>query len=105
MSQAELADRCGTTQSAIARLERGDSNPTIATVERTLRAAGFAFTFELTAVSQLDAVVELYKRDVDRTLLRENLRMSVAERLRTLGEWQVSLHELAAATAASKRKR
>lgn len=28
-----------------------------------------------------DPVIEVYKRDVDRTLLRENLRLSVEERL------------------------
>ncbi len=31
-----------------------------------------------------DPVIEAYKRDVDRTLLRENLRRSVAERLDNL---------------------
>jgi hypothetical protein len=34
--------------------------------------------------SSLDAVIEVYKRDVDRTLLRENLKLSVEERLRNL---------------------
>jgi hypothetical protein len=29
-----------------------------------------------------DPVVELYKRDVDRTLLRSNLKLTVTERLR-----------------------
>ena len=31
-----------------------------------------------------DPVIELYKKDVDRTLLRENLRRSPEERLRNL---------------------
>jgi hypothetical protein len=31
-----------------------------------------------------DPVIEAYKKDVDRTLLRENLRRSVEERLRDL---------------------
>ena len=31
-----------------------------------------------------DPVIEAYKKDVDRTLLRENLRRSVAERLANL---------------------
>jgi len=38
-----------------------------------------------------DPVIELYKRDIDRTLLRENLRRSVAERLERL----VALQRLA----------
>lgn len=29
-----------------------------------------------------DPVVEVYKRDVDRSLLRENLRMTIEERIR-----------------------
>jgi hypothetical protein len=32
----------------------------------------------------LDPVIELYKRDVDRTLIRENLKLSVEDRIRKL---------------------
>lgn len=35
---------------------------------------------------QLDADIEAYKRDVDRTLLRENLKLSVEQRLLQLIE-------------------
>ena len=35
-----------------------------------------------------DAVIEAYKRDVDRTLLRENLRKSPTERVTALMELQ-----------------
>ena len=38
-----------------------------------------------------DPVIEAYKRDVDRTLLRENLKRTVAERLENL----VALQRLA----------
>jgi hypothetical protein len=38
--------------------------------------------------SSLDAIVELYMRDVDRTLIRENLRRSPEERLRRLQDLQ-----------------
>ena len=31
-----------------------------------------------------DPVIEAYKKDIDRTLLRENLKKTVAERLATL---------------------
>jgi hypothetical protein len=34
-----------------------------------------------------DPVVEAYKRDVDRTLLRENLRLSPEQRLRKLQDF------------------
>jgi len=40
LTQAQLARRIGTTQSAIARLEAGSSNPTLWTVEKALRACG-----------------------------------------------------------------
>ena len=33
---------------------------------------------------ELDPVVEVYKRDVDRTLIREQLRRSVDERVRNM---------------------
>jgi hypothetical protein len=35
-----------------------------------------------------DPVIEVYKRDIDRTLIIENLRLSVEERLRNLMELQ-----------------
>jgi hypothetical protein len=35
-----------------------------------------------------DPVIEAYKKDVDRTLIRENLRRSVEERLRDLMRMQ-----------------
>jgi len=48
----------------------------------TLRAAGF----------EPDPVIEAYKRDIDRTLLRQNLRRSVTERVANL----MALQRLAA---------
>jgi ribosome-binding protein aMBF1 (putative translation factor) len=40
LSQAELAQRIGTTQSAIARLEGGGVSPTISTLRRYAKATG-----------------------------------------------------------------
>jgi transcriptional regulator with XRE-family HTH domain len=40
LTQAELAHRAGLSQPAVARLERPGSNPTIATLDRVLRASG-----------------------------------------------------------------
>ena len=51
LSQRELAERCGTTQSAIARLERGGRPPRIDTLLRIADAL------------QCDLVVELAPRD------------------------------------------
>ena len=105
LTQRELAERAGTSQSAIAKLEQGESNPTIDTIERWAAAAGFAVQFTLVPLPVIDPVVERYKRDLDRTLLRENLRKSVHERLRSLGEWQTDLHTLQYAVARARAKK
>ena len=41
-----------------------------------------------------DPVVEAYKRDVDRTLLRENLTLTPDERLRKLQDFMTFVHDL-----------
>jgi len=41
-----------------------------------------------------DPVIEAYKKDVDRTLLRERLNRTVEERLRDLMEMQAIAEEL-----------
>ena len=46
-----------------------------------------------------DPVIEAYKRDVDRTLLRQNLRRSVTERVANL----VALQRLAAEARRARR--
>ena len=48
LSQVELAERMGTSQSTIARLESGRGNPSIATLERFAAATGtqMRLTFE-----------------------------------------------------------
>jgi hypothetical protein len=50
-----------------------------------------------------DPVVDAYKRDVDRTLLKENLRRSPEERLLRLIELQRFAEELRRAGRAAKR--
>ena len=40
MSQRELAERAGTTQAVISRIEQGRSSPTVATLERIVAAMG-----------------------------------------------------------------
>lgn len=105
LTQRELAERVGTSQPAIAKLEQGDANPTIDTLARCAEAAGLAVQLTLVPLPVADAVVARYKRDVDRTLLRENLRKSVHERLRSLGEWQADLHALQYAVARARPKK
>lgn len=51
-----------------------------------------------------DPVVEAYKRGVDRTLLRENLSLSVEERLRRLMRLQALAEEVGRAGRAAKAR-
>jgi predicted RecB family endonuclease len=44
--------------------------------------------------SSIDDIIELYKRDVDRTLIRQRLTRSVEERLEDLMELQRFAEEL-----------
>jgi transcriptional regulator with XRE-family HTH domain len=41
LSQRRLAERAGTAQSVVARIELGETIPTLRTLERLLEAAGF----------------------------------------------------------------
>ena len=49
LTQSEVADRCGTTQSAIARLESGARrhSPSIATLQRYAKALGYSVELKL----------------------------------------------------------
>ncbi|MES2177607.1 MAG: helix-turn-helix domain-containing protein [Gemmatimonadota bacterium] len=105
LSQQQLADAMGTSQSTIAKLERGEGNPTIETLARCAAAVGMVVRVEFVPAAIRDPVVDRYKHDVDRTLLRENLRKSVGERVRTLGEWQDNVRELQRATKEARRRK
>ena len=104
LSQRELADRAGVAQPLVARLERAGANPTLRTLEKLAAAAGFTLRVHLEPVAPSDPVVERYLHDVDRTLLRENLKRSVDERIRSLGEWQQATAALQAATRRAKAR-
>jgi len=52
-----------------------------------------------------DPVVEAYKAGIDRTLLRDNLRLSVEERFRRLMQLQRSAEELRQAGRALRTRR
>ncbi len=42
----------------------------------------------------IDAILDLYRRDVDRTMIRENLKRTVEERIEQLVELQKAAEEL-----------
>ena len=71
LTQVELAGRLGTSQAAVARLERPGANPTVATLRKTLAAAGQAL--ELRTVARPSSV--------DLPQLMRHLRLTPAERL------------------------
>lgn len=56
LTQAELAARAETTQSAIARLESGRTSPAFEQVERLLRLCGFQLIVELAPYDDSDIV-------------------------------------------------
>jgi hypothetical protein len=56
-------------------------------------------------VTSLDRVVELYKRDIDLTLLRDNLRLTPEERLVRLMELQRFAEELQRAGKEQRKNR
>ena len=70
LTQAALAGRLGTTQSAIARLEGAASNPWVGTLERVFAALA----------RRLDVVTG--PADIDVAQVEAQLRLTPAERLR-----------------------
>ena len=70
-TQAELAHRTGTTQSAIARVERGASEPSLERVRTLIRACGF----------DLDVSV-VVADEAELASLRRNLELTPDERVR-----------------------
>ena len=70
LTQQQLAERVGTTQSAIARWESGADTPRLDSLAGLLRACGF----------EADLTLRRHD-DVDRAQIREHLALSVGERL------------------------
>ncbi|HZU37891.1 MAG TPA: hypothetical protein VFA18_18360, partial [Gemmataceae bacterium] len=52
---------------------------------------------ELAPADYADPVIELYKKDVDRTLLRENLKLTPEERIRKYESFQAFALQMRAA--------
>lgn len=71
LTQAQLARRVGTTQSAVSRWEHGHDEPRLGTLASILRACGLTGRL----------VVEA---DVDRAQIRQQLALSPRQRLETL---------------------
>lgn len=74
LTQAELAERLGTTQSAVAKLERPDANPTVRTLERAVGATGH----------RLQLIAPAFGDGADVSLLRQALRRTPGQRIEAL---------------------
>jgi transcriptional regulator with XRE-family HTH domain len=71
VSQARLATRASTTQSAISRIERDQVSPSVATLRSLLHLLGEALEL---GVAERDT-------GVDRTMIRERLELTAGERV------------------------
>ncbi len=56
LTQADLAERAGSTQSAIARLESGRTSPSLEQVQRLMRLCGWELLVELAPFDDSDRV-------------------------------------------------
>ena len=54
--------------------------------------------------SSIDDIIDLYKKDVDRTLIRENLKLTPEERLRKAQQMAKMAEELRAAGRRARRE-
>ena len=86
LSQRDLAKKAGTAQSVIARIERGQTSPTLETLERLLAAAGV----------ELHARLAVKERDVRSHMLDDVpriLRLTPEQRLEELKNFSRFLYE------------
>ena len=95
LTQQQLAARLGVSQAAVAQLEGARANPTIATLERALRATDHRLELRLLAVEP----------SVDISLLREALRMTPAERIATSERLTRDAEQIRTGAARSRAKR
>jgi transcriptional regulator with XRE-family HTH domain len=87
LTQAELAERLTISQAAVAQLERADSNPRLATLDRALRAVG----------AELVLTTRARRTTVDEGLIRRQLELAPAERLHGLEAMYSEARKLATA--------
>jgi transcriptional regulator with XRE-family HTH domain len=94
LTQAELAARLGVSQSAVSKLERERSNPTVETLDRLLRATGH----------RLQMIAPAWSDGVDVTLLRQELDRTPAERIKSFERMHADLQRLQGAVARSRER-
>jgi transcriptional regulator with XRE-family HTH domain len=94
LTQAGLAERLGVSQAAVARLESPRANPTVDTLDAAVWATGHRLT--------LDAAPR--RSGVDESLIRRQLELSPAERIRGIESMYAQMQTLAEAGARGQRE-
>ncbi len=94
LTQAELATRLGVSQSAVAKLEREGANPKVETLDRALRAAGF----------RLGLIAPAWSDGVDESLIRQALKRTPAERIKSVERMHADMRRLQTAAARSRER-
>jgi len=84
LTQAELARRLGVSQAAVAKLERPGANPTVETLDDALWATGHRLTL----------ATPVRRPGVDESLIRQQLELSPAERIRQLDRQATEMRAL-----------
>lgn len=95
LTQADLAERLGVSQAAVAKLESPRANPTVDTLDKALWATGYRLT--------LDAAPR--RPGVDESLIRRHLELSPAERIHGIESMYAQMQTLAEAGARSRGER
>ena len=82
LSQRELAERAGVAQSEIARIEGGNREPSIPTLQKILAGAGLELRFRLAELDDHDRVLEARharRSKSERTAVEERHRRNVSK--------------------------
>jgi transcriptional regulator with XRE-family HTH domain len=87
LTQAQLAQRLGISQPALARLERPGSNPAVSTLGRVLRATG----------NRLELRTRPMSPSIDDTLIAQHLRLTPQQRLLGLEQMYAQAQAIARA--------
>jgi transcriptional regulator with XRE-family HTH domain len=92
LTQAELAERLGSTQSAVARLEAAGANPRLSTLTRALEAC------------DREIVLESRPRrsSIDETLVAARLRLTPEQRIKSFERSYANVREFALAGARTR---
>ena len=93
LTQGELAHRIGTTQSAVARIERGRTEPGLRRVQAFVRACGLEMEVRIVP-----------EDDSSWGIAQGNLRRSLDERIEQNTAWVRSIREARAAREGARER-